>query len=40
MANGFSRPDVMNMLSKPGPNKDYPIAKGLVEIANYIGFDG
>lgn len=40
MMTGYTRPEIMSLITQPGPNKDYPIAKGMAEMANYIGFDG
>ena len=37
---GYTRPEWMNVITAPGPNNDFPIAKGMAELANYIGFDG
>ena len=28
------------LFCNPGPNGDFPVIKGLVEMANYMGFDG
>lgn len=28
------------LFNDPGPKGDYPVIKGLVELANYIGLDG
>lgn len=30
----------IQILCNPGPNHDFPIAKGMVELAHYYGFDG
>ena len=30
----------IQVLCNPGPNHDFPVAKGLVELAHYYGFDG
>lgn len=30
----------IQILTNPGPNYDYPVAKGLVEMAQTVGFDG
>lgn len=38
-ASGVSEHDFTVMLN-PGPKNDYPVAKGIAEMANYIGFDG
>lgn len=38
-SSGVSENDFKVMLN-PGPKGDYPVAKGLAEMSNYIGFDG